>query len=133
MEQITHVVTVVSSVVNSILLPLIGVFLFYDSKKRTERAKADKAETDNINSYAEEWKALYEKKEDKVKDLETKIDVLYDNAEQDRLIIRELREENFQLKLEKMEFYCDIDCEGRNPPPKFRRKNFVLAPTNPKN
>lgn len=117
MEQIIHVVTVVGSVVNSILLPLIGIFLFYDSKKRKEKAEADKAETDNINSYAEEWKALYEKKEDKVKELETKIDILYDKAEQDRLIIRELREKVFQLELEKSKFYCDKPkCPNRNPP-----------------
>jgi hypothetical protein len=117
MEQVTHVVTVVGSVVASILLPLIGVFLFYDSKKRKEKAEADKAETDNINSYAEEWKALYNKKEDKVKELETKIDILYDKAEQDRNIIRDLREENFNLKLEKSKYFCDKPkCPNRNPP-----------------
>lgn len=117
MEQITHVVTIVGSVVNSVLLPLIGVFIFYDSKQRKEKAEADKAEIDNINSYAEEWKNLYEKKEHKVTELEAKIDILHDKAEQDRTVIRGLREEVFQLLLEKSKYYCDVKrCSQRNPP-----------------
>lgn len=128
MEQVINVVTVVCSVVNSILLPLIGVFVFYDSKKRKVKAEADKAETDNINSYAEEWKNLYEKKEHKVTELEAKIDILHDNAEQDRKIIRNLREENFNLKLERIEFYCNSDCRERKPPYSSRKNSSFFVP-----
>lgn len=77
MEQISGVFTMIGGIVTTILLPLLGVFIFYDQKKRKEEAAARKAEADNITSYAAEWKELYEKKENKVHELDAKIDQLY--------------------------------------------------------
>ena len=96
------------------------MLLFYDSKKRSEAAKAKlaeaearKAEQDNIVGFAEEWKELYEKKELKVTELEAQVD-------EDRKRIRELTEKNMQLTLElqKAEFLkCEVKgCKDRQPP-----------------
>ena len=73
MEQISQIVAMIGGIVATILLPLIGAFQFYDSKKRKEAAAAKKAEAENITQYAAEWKELYEKKEAKVHELDTKI------------------------------------------------------------
>ena len=58
--------------------------MFHDARRRKEEATAQKeeaiarkAETDNITSYAAEWKELYEKKEAKVQEQDKKIDQLY--------------------------------------------------------
>ena len=77
MEQLSEISNIIGGIVTTILLPLLGVFLFYDQKKRKEEAAARKAEADNITSYAAEWKELYEKKENKVHELDAKIDQLY--------------------------------------------------------
>ena len=71
MEQISQIVAMTGGIVATILLPLIGAFQFYDSKKRKEAAAAKKAEAENITQYAAEWKELYEKKEAKVHELDT--------------------------------------------------------------
>ena len=91
MEQISQIITIIGSSIATIILPLIGVFMFYDSKKRREAAQAEKAEADNISQYAAEWKELYEKKEAKVHELDTKIDQLYLEKNEDRERIREVR------------------------------------------
>lgn len=120
MNDFQTVVTVVSSLVSSVALPLLGALLFYDSRKRSEVAKAKRAEAearateeDNITSYAAEWKELYEKKERKVLELEAK-------ADDDRKRIRELTEKNMQLSLElqKANFLkCEVrGCKDRQPP-----------------
>lgn len=54
MEQISQIVTLIGSAIATILLPLLGAFMFYDSKKRREAAQAEKAEADNISQYAAE-------------------------------------------------------------------------------
>lgn len=119
-EQLSEVIGIIGGIVTSIVLPLLGVFLFYESKKRGEAAKAKQAEAeakkieeDNITSYAEEWKALYEKKEQRVLKLEAQ-------AEDDRKRIRELTEKNMQLSLElqKANFMkCEVKgCDKRQPP-----------------
>lgn len=107
MEQLSEIISMIGGIVTSIALPLLGVFLFYESKKRGEAAKAKKAEAqaraaegDNITSYAQEWKDLYEKKEARVNQLEAKIDELYKQKSEDRKRIRELTEKNMQLSLE---------------------------------
>lgn len=116
MDFIQSIIESVSGIVSSILLPLIGVFLFYDSRKRKEEAVARKeeaqarkeelsvrkSETDNITSYAAEWKELYEKKEKKVIELDSKIDSLYVQINDDRMRIRELMEKNTALEIEKL-------------------------------
>ena len=63
-------------------------------------AEARKAELDNIASFAEEWKALYEQRDKRVDELNVKIDQLYQDKETDRQRIRELQEKNTQLTLD---------------------------------
>ena len=120
MEQLSEIISMIGSIVTSVALPLLGVLLFFDSKKRREAAKAKQAEAearaaeeDNITSYAQEWKELYEKKERKVMELEAK-------ADDDRKRIRELTEKNMQLSLElqKANFMkCEVQgCDKRQPP-----------------
>ena len=94
MNEFQTVVTIISSLVSSVALPLLGVFLFYDSKKRKANAEARKAEMDNLTGYAEEWKALYEQRDKRVDELNAKIDQLYKEKEDDRQRIRELQEKN---------------------------------------
>lgn len=53
MEQLSEISNIIGGIVTTILLPLLGVFMFYDQKKRKEEAAARKAEADNITSYAE--------------------------------------------------------------------------------
>lgn len=120
LEGLSDIVSMLGSAVTGVAVPLIGVLMYHDFKKRTEAAKAKQAEAsakateiDNINSYAQEWKALYEKKEAKVTELEAR-------AEDDRRRIRELTERNMQLSLElqKAQFMkCEVKgCEKRQPP-----------------
>lgn len=120
MEQISQIITVVGGIVATILLPLIGAFQFYDSKKRREAAQAEKAEADNISQYAAEWKELYEKKETKVHELDTKIDQLYLEKNEDRERIRDLQSKNAKLELENQALNfkkCEVrGCKDRQPP-----------------
>ena len=80
------------SAVSSIVLPLLGVLLFYDSKQRKASAEARKAEMDNLTGYAAEWKELYEQRDSRVCELNQKIDQLYVEKNDDRQRIRELQE-----------------------------------------
>ena len=45
-------VQLICAIVSGVALPLLGVFLFYDAKKREATAKANAAEADNITQYA---------------------------------------------------------------------------------
>ena len=119
MEQISNVLTLIGGIVSTVLLPLVGVFLFYGQKKRKEEAEAKsaeasakKSETDNITAYAAEWKELYEKKEKKVQDLDAKIDSLYVQINDDRQRIRELMEKNTELEL-KYQMLEVMKCKKR--------------------
>ena len=141
MDFIKPIIEIISGIVSSILLPLISIFLFYDSRKRKEEATASKeeaqarkeelaarkVETDNITSYAAEWKELYEKKEKKVIDLDAKIDQLYLEKNEDRKQIRELMEKNTALEIEKLKLEYQKclrdDCGKRYPP----RTNQILV------
>jgi chromosome segregation ATPase len=120
MEQISQIITMVGGIVATILLPLIGAFQFYDSKKRKEAAAAKKAEAENITQYAAEWKELYEKKEAKVHELDTKIDQLYLEKNEDRERIRDLQSKNVKLELENQALNfkkCEVrGCKDRQPP-----------------
>ena len=111
----------------TILLPIIGAFQFYDSKKRKEAAVAKKAEAENITQYAAEWKKCYEEERVVEDILNKKIDQLYQEKEMDRTRIRELQDENFKLKLDKqsLEFIrCNnaLKCVDRDPPNEFIKK-----------
>lgn len=120
MEQISQIVAMIGGIVATILLPLIGAFQFYDSKKRKEAAAAKKAEAENITQYAAEWKELYEKKEAKVHGLDTKIDQLYVEKNEDRERIRDLQSKNVKLELENQSLNfkkCEVrGCKDRKPP-----------------
>ncbi len=120
MEQISELLSSVGGAVTTILLPIIGVFLFYDSKKRKAAAEARKAEAENITNYASEWKELYEKKEGRVAELDAKIDRLYAEKNDDRMLIRELSEKITALEIENLKLTvkrCDVKgCPNRQPP-----------------
>ena len=120
MEQISQIVAMTGGIVATILLPLLGAFQFYDSKKRQEAAAAKKAEAENITQYAAEWKELYEKKEAKVHELDTKIDQLYVEKNEDRERIRDLQSKNVKLELENQALNfkkCEVrGCKERKPP-----------------
>lgn len=132
MEEISQIIAMVGGIVATVLLPLIGAFQFYDSKKRREAAAAKKAEAENITSYADEWKELYEKKEKMVDALNVKIDRLYVEKNDDRERIRQLQEDNTKLRLDKqaLEFtkcYKALKCTDREPPNEWlRRLNEVM-------
>lgn len=89
-------------------------------EQRREDASADRAEDENIKSYAAEWKELYEKKEKKVTELDAKIDQLYAEKNDDRIRIRELMQKNQELELKNQSL--DIlkckkrGCPDREPP-----------------
>ena len=121
MDQFSQVITMVGGIVATILIPLIGAFQFYDSKKRKEAAVAKKAEADNITQYAAEWKRCYEDV------LNKKIDQLYQEKEEDRKRIRELLDKNTRLELnnQALEFLkCNnaLKCLDRDPPNEFIKK-----------
>lgn len=127
MEQLCEIFNLLGGAVTSVVLPLLGVLLFYDSKKRSEAAKAKlaeaearKAEQDNIVGFAEEWKALYEQRDKRVDELNAKIDQLYKDKETDRQRIRELQEkcQQFSLDLQAAKFLkCEVKgCKDRQPP-----------------
>lgn len=127
MEQISNVLTLIGGIVSTVLLPLLGVFLFYGQKKRKEEAEtkkaeaaAKKSETDNITAYAAEWKKNYEEEKATVSRLNDKIDQLYVEKENDRTRIRELMEKNTKLELEKLKLEVTKclkrGCKDREPP-----------------
>ena len=123
MEQFSQIITMIGGIVATILIPLIGAFQFYDSKKRKEAAAAKKAEAENITQYASEWKELYEKKEAKVHELDIKIDQLYLEKNEDRERIRDLQAKNAKLELENQALNfkkCEVrGCKDRKPPSKY--------------
>ena len=123
MEQFSQIITMIGGIVATILIPLIGAFQFYDSKKRKEAAAAKKAEAENITQYASEWKELYVKKEAKVHELDIKIDQLYLEKNEDRERIRDLQAKNAKLELENQALNfkkCEVrGCKDRKPPSNY--------------
>ena len=108
------------TLVNALLLPLLGFFFFLDSKRRKEAAEASKAESENITQYAAQWKVLYEEKEETVKELNAKIDQLYAEKREERAEMNNLVSKNQELtlKMQSLEFYkCEVRaCINRRPP-----------------
>ena len=49
------------------LVTILGCFMFYDSKKRTEAAKASQEEAKATAQYASGWKDLCERKDSELK------------------------------------------------------------------
>ena len=119
-EHIGSIVGIVGSAVSSIVLPLLGVLLFYDSKQRKASAEARKAEMDNLTGYAAEWKELYEQRDSRVCELNQKIDQLYVEKNDDRQRIRELQEKVSALTQENQVLRfkeCQVrGCKDRMPP-----------------
>ena len=66
------------------LVTILGFFMFYDSKKRTEAAKASQEEAKATAQYASGWKDLCERKDSELKTKDEKIDSLYDALNQHR-------------------------------------------------
>ena len=127
MEQILEVLNSIGSLLTGGGLGVLTFLFFYDSRKRTEAAKAKQeeanakaAEENNITSYAEEWKKCYEEERESRKELDAKIDRLYEEKETDRQRIRELQEKNAQLSMDllKTEYWkCEVQgCGTRKPP-----------------
>ena len=120
MEQLSEIISMIGGGVSSIVLPLLGVLLFYDAKQRKAYAEARRAEADNITQYAAEWKELYENEHSDKSALNDKIDQLYQEKEQDRQRIRELQEKNTSLALENQALKireCKVKgCQQRQPP-----------------
>lgn len=101
---------------------VISTLLYYNSRKRKEAAIASQEENKTISSYADEWKALYERSNDSVVNLNSKVDELYEEINQYRITIRNLRDEKNDLKLALHEAQwnrCIKDgCQLRTPPRK---------------
>ena len=127
LEHLSDIISMLGSAVTGIAVPLIGVLMYRDFKKRTEAAKAKQAEAEarrveeeNITTRAEEWRKLYEEESDERKKRDEKIDLLYQEKEADRQRIRELTEKNLKLTLDlqKAEFMkCEVKgCDKRQPP-----------------
>lgn len=127
LEHLSEIISMLGSAVTGIAVPLIGVLMYRDFKKRTEAAKAKQAEAEarkveeeNITTRAEEWRKLYEEESDERKKRDEKIDLLYQEKEADRQRIRELTEKNLKLTLDlqKAEFMkCEVKgCDKRQPP-----------------
>lgn len=127
MEQVLEVLNSIGSLLTGGGLGVLTFLFFYDSRKRTEAAKAKQeeanakaAEENNITSYAEEWKKCYEEERESRKELDAKIDRLYEEKEADRQRIRELQEkcQQFSLDLQAAKFMkCEVKgCKDRQPP-----------------
>lgn len=106
LKVLSELLTIVGGIVTTIILPLLGVLLFRDAKKRKAYAEARQAEADarkadaeSITSYAMEWKKNYEEEKATNLRLDQKVDQLYEEKNEDRQQIRELMEKNTQLAL----------------------------------
>lgn len=120
MEQLSNIIQMVGGAVSSIVLPLLGIFLFYNAKERKAYAEARKAEMDNLTGYATEWKELYEQRDRRVNELNQKIDQLYEEKEADRQRIRELQEKTTALALDNQVLRikeCQVKGCGKRVPP----------------
>lgn len=126
-EQLLRLINAMGSLLTGGGLGLLSYLFFFDSKKRTESAKAKQAEAEarkieeeNITTRAAEWRKLYEEAHDECKELNAKIDQLYLEKEDDRKRIRELQEKNTaqSLDLQKADFLrCEVKgCANRQPP-----------------
>lgn len=100
--------------------------LFYRQNKRIKAAEASNAEQATQHAYVMEWKALYEKKEERVDVLEAKLDKVRSDLREERMSNNSLRLENEKLKWAK----CTVNgCKNRKPPHYYDMDgNEVLAP-----
>lgn len=116
----TEIIQTISAIVTGVALPLLGVFLFYDAKKREAAAKASKAEAENITQYAAQWRELYEEKVKQEEDLNEKIDGLYVQLGQQRDELTQLKKDMADLTVKFLyseSQKCTVyGCPNRQPP-----------------
>ncbi len=117
-----EIISLISTLVNTAIVPLLGYFIFYNAKKRQEEAAAAAAETNNATAVAHEWQQLYEQRDRRVDELNTKIDQLYNDIARYRDELLMVREQHNALKLrfDTAEYNkCMIEgCKKRQPPRK---------------
>lgn len=115
-----EIIQQICSIVTGVALPLLGVFIFYDAKKREATAKASKAEADNITQYAAQWRELYEEKVKHEDELNEKIDSLYVqlNLQRDELARLKKAMTELTVKFQYAESQkCTVyGCPDRQPP-----------------
>lgn len=111
------------------LVTILGCFMFYDSKKRTEAAKASQEEAKATAQYASGWKDLCERKDSELKAKDEKIDSLYEILNQHRANEDKLKDECINLKLQLQEASWNRcirnGCERRSPPRKREQEENV--------
>lgn len=111
------------------LVTILGCFMFYDSKKRTEAAKASQEEAKATAQYASGWKDLCERKDSELKAKDEKIDSLYEILNQHRANEDKLKDECINLKLQLQEASWNRcirnGCERRSPHRKREQEEDV--------
>lgn len=111
------------------LVTILGCFMFYDSKKRTEAAKASQEEAKATAQYASGWKDLCERKDSELKAKDEKIDSLYDVLNQHRASEDKLKDENMELRLKLQDANWNRcirnGCERRSPPRKREQEDYI--------
>ncbi len=111
------------------LVTILGCFMFYDSKKRTEAAKASQEEAKATTQYASGWKDLCERKDSELKAKDEKIDSLYEILNQHRANEDKLKDACINLKLQLQEASWNRcirnGCERRSPPRKREPEEAV--------
>lgn len=110
----------ISDWINIVIVPLMGLVLFYGSKRRAERAKASREEILNDEKVADQWQELCSKYEEELKAKDANIDQLYAEKSQDRKRILDLMQEKSKLELDfqAADFRrCNVrGCHMRQPP-----------------
>ena len=119
MENFSSMIQLIAAFISTVFLPL----LLIKAQRRKANAEADQAEASNIVSVAEEWKELYDKKDQTVAEKDKKIDSLYDEITELRNQKTALQEHVSQLKIENTALLfrkCDKHgCPDRRPPSDF--------------
>lgn len=91
---------------------VVNTVMYKKSYLKKEEAEADKAEINNLNDFAAEWKALYEQSEAKKSLLETKVETLILEKEGYLNKILDAGLENQRLLF----FRCNrLECTEREP------------------
>ena len=116
----TDLIQTISSIVTGVAIPVLGIFLFYDAKKREASAKVCKAEADNITQYAAQWQKLYDEKVKHEEELNGKIDALYVQLNEQRDELARLKKEMAELVVKQQyaeSQKCTVfGCPNRQPP-----------------
>lgn len=88
----------------------VNTWLYRGSYKKKEEAEASKAELNNLNDFANEWKELYNRSEAKLLEKDTKIDTLLLEKSEYLSQLMKAGLENQRLLF----FRCDrLDCNTR--------------------